>query len=160
MKVSESFLRDTIGTSKGFLSKETPNIIEESRRARLDEKNGQYRELKREAVSAVGRDKMLTAGGRGGRRPPVAAHSVVFQLERGNPPEQLETGRCRTNLERRWWHPGVQQLKGTTTKRVTLLSVPGKVLARILLDRNRQKLLTYQRQSVYAHGELVLRDMD
>ena len=35
--------------------------------------------------------------------------------------------------------------RSVTTKGVTLLSVPGKVLARILLDRVRQRLLTHQR---------------
>ena len=37
LKVSESCLRDTTGTSKSFLTKATLNIIEESRRARLEE---------------------------------------------------------------------------------------------------------------------------
>ena len=57
LKVWESCLRDTPGTSKSFLTKETLNIIEESRRARLEGRTGQYRELKREAVRAVRRDK-------------------------------------------------------------------------------------------------------
>ena len=43
-------------TSKSFLTKEILNIIEESRRARLEGKTGEYRELKREAVRAVRRD--------------------------------------------------------------------------------------------------------
>ena len=38
LKMSESCLRDTPGTSKSFLTKETLNIIEESRRARLEGK--------------------------------------------------------------------------------------------------------------------------
>ena len=45
------------GTSKSFLTKETLNITEESDRARLEVRTGQYRELKREAVRAVRRDK-------------------------------------------------------------------------------------------------------
>ena len=57
LKVSESCLRDTHGKSKSFLTKETLNIIVESRRARLEGKNGQYRKLKRGAVRAVRRDK-------------------------------------------------------------------------------------------------------
>ena len=50
-------LRGTLGTSQTYLAKETPNTIEESRRARLQCKSGQYRELKREAVRAVRKDK-------------------------------------------------------------------------------------------------------
>ena len=57
LKVSESCLRHTSGTSKSFLTKETLNTIEESRRARIEKRTGQYRELKREAVRAVRRDK-------------------------------------------------------------------------------------------------------
>ena len=38
LKVSEGCLRDKPGTSKSFLIKETRNIIEESRGARLEEK--------------------------------------------------------------------------------------------------------------------------
>ena len=49
--------RGTLGTSQTYLAKETPNTIEESRRARLQCKSGQYRELKREAVRAVRKDK-------------------------------------------------------------------------------------------------------
>ena len=43
--------------SKSFLTTKTLNIIEESHSARLEEKTGQYVELKREAVSAVRKDK-------------------------------------------------------------------------------------------------------
>ena len=57
LKVSESCLLDTTGTSKSFLTKETQNIIEGSHRARLEGKTEQHRELKRETVRAVGRDK-------------------------------------------------------------------------------------------------------
>ena len=57
LKVSDSCLRVISGTSKSFLTKETLNTIEESREARLERRTGQYRELKREAVRAVGRDK-------------------------------------------------------------------------------------------------------
>ena len=57
LKVSESCLRDTPGTSNSFLTKETLNIIEESRRARLEGRSGQYREVEREAVCAVRRDE-------------------------------------------------------------------------------------------------------
>ena len=57
MKMSESRLRVTPGTSKSFLTKETVNTIEESLRAALEGKTGQYWELKREAVRAVRRDK-------------------------------------------------------------------------------------------------------
>ena len=53
LKVSKCCLPDTPGTSKSFLTKETLNIIKESRRARLEVRTGQYRELKREAVLAV-----------------------------------------------------------------------------------------------------------
>ena len=52
-----SCLRDTSGTSKSFETEETLNNIEESRRARLEGRTRQYRELKREAVRAVRRDK-------------------------------------------------------------------------------------------------------
>ena len=47
------------GVSKSFLTKQTLNIIKESRRARLEGRTGQYRKLKREAVRAVRRDKEL-----------------------------------------------------------------------------------------------------
>ena len=53
----ESCLRDTPGTSKSFLTKETLNTIEESRRARPEGRTGQYWELKREAVRTVRKDK-------------------------------------------------------------------------------------------------------
>ena len=43
--------------SKSFLTKETLNIFEKSRRARLEGRTGQYRDMKREAVRAVGWDK-------------------------------------------------------------------------------------------------------
>ena len=56
-KMSESYLRDTSGTSKSFLSKETLYTIAERRRVRLEGRTGQYRELKLEAVRAVRRDK-------------------------------------------------------------------------------------------------------
>ena len=36
LKVSEGFMRDTPGKSKSFMTKDTVNIIEESRRARLE----------------------------------------------------------------------------------------------------------------------------
>ena len=42
--------------SPSFLTKKTLNVIEESHRARLKGKTGQYRELKREAVRAVRMD--------------------------------------------------------------------------------------------------------
>ena len=57
LRVSEGCLRGTTGTSKSFMTKKTLNIIEVSRRARLEGKTGQYRELKREALRAVRRDK-------------------------------------------------------------------------------------------------------
>ena len=57
LEVSESCLRDTRGMFKSFLTKEPMNIIEESRRSRLEGKTGQYREVKREAVRAVRRNK-------------------------------------------------------------------------------------------------------
>ena len=41
LKVSEGCLRDTRGTFKSFLTKGTLNIIEESRRVRLDGKTEQ-----------------------------------------------------------------------------------------------------------------------
>ena len=59
LKVSEGCLQDIPGTSKSFLAKETLYIIEEIRRARLEEKIGQYLEMKREAVCAVRRDKKV-----------------------------------------------------------------------------------------------------
>ena len=43
--------------SESYLTKKTLNTIEESRKARLEGKIGEYRELKREAVRAVRRDK-------------------------------------------------------------------------------------------------------
>ena len=52
MKVSESCLR----TSKSFLTKE-------GRRARLKGRIGQYRELRREAIRAVMRDKKVPVHG-------------------------------------------------------------------------------------------------
>ena len=48
LRVSEGCLRGTTGTSKSFMTKKTLNIIEVSRRARLEGKTGQFRELKRE----------------------------------------------------------------------------------------------------------------
>ena len=53
--MTESCLRDTPGTSKSLLNKETLNVIEESRRARLEGKTGQYGELERN----VDADRML-----------------------------------------------------------------------------------------------------
>ena len=47
MKVSDSFLQGTPEMSKSFLTKETLNTIEESRRVRLEARTRQYRELKR-----------------------------------------------------------------------------------------------------------------
>ena len=58
-----SCLRDTPRTSKSILTKETLNIRSESRRARLEWRTGQYRELKREAVRAVRRDKKAQVNG-------------------------------------------------------------------------------------------------
>ena len=49
LKVSESCLRDTTGTSKSFLTKNTPNIIEESCWARLQGKIGEYWQHRRVA---------------------------------------------------------------------------------------------------------------
>ena len=43
--------------SQSFLTKEILNVIEESRMARLERKTGRYRELKRETVRSVRRDK-------------------------------------------------------------------------------------------------------
>ena len=63
MKVSDSFLQGTPEMSKSFLTKETLNTIVESRRARLEGRTGQYRELKREAVRAVRRDKEVQVRG-------------------------------------------------------------------------------------------------
>ena len=57
LKVSESSLRDACGTSKSFSTEETLNTIAGSRRDRNEGRTGQHRELKREAVSAVRRDK-------------------------------------------------------------------------------------------------------
>ena len=51
--MSECCLRDTSRTSKNFLTKETLNIIEDTRGVRIEGRTGQYRELKREAVCAV-----------------------------------------------------------------------------------------------------------
>ena len=58
LTMSESCLRDTHGTFKGVMTKETLNIIEECRRVKLEGKNGQYPELKHDAVRAVRRDKV------------------------------------------------------------------------------------------------------
>ena len=57
LKVSESCLRDTSGTSKSFLTEETLIIIEDSRRPKLEGNGRLYRELKHEAVRALKRDK-------------------------------------------------------------------------------------------------------
>ena len=57
LKVLDSCLRRISATFKSFLTKKTLNTILESRRARLEGKTGQYRELKREAVRAVRRNK-------------------------------------------------------------------------------------------------------
>ena len=46
----------------------------------------------------------------------------------------------------------------TTTGGVTLLSVPGKVLARIVLDRVRQKLLTSAMSSLVSHDKKSIVD--
>ena len=48
---------EVLKVSESFLTKETLNTIEESRWAILEGRTGQYRELKREAVRAVRRDK-------------------------------------------------------------------------------------------------------
>ena len=53
----ESCLRDTPRTSKGFLTKETLNIIKESRRASLEGRTAQSWELKCEAVRVVRKDR-------------------------------------------------------------------------------------------------------
>ena len=50
-------LRDIPGTSKSFLTKKTLTVIEESRRATLERRSGQYGQLKREAVRGMRRDK-------------------------------------------------------------------------------------------------------
>ena len=70
---------------------------------------------------------MLRAGGAA----PLLWLHVMFHLEHGD-------------------HPDRPKGKGDTQecnnyRGVTILSVPGKVLARILLDRVRQKLITHQR---------------
>ena len=57
LKASEGCLRRTHVMSKSILTEEALNIIEESRRGRLEGRSGQYRELKRESVRAVRRDK-------------------------------------------------------------------------------------------------------
>ena len=57
LKMSESCLRGTPGTSNSFLIKKTLKTIEGSRKARLGGKTVQYRELKRQAVRAVRSDK-------------------------------------------------------------------------------------------------------
>ena len=46
-----------------FLNEATLKIVEESRRARLEGRTGAYRELKREAVRAVRKDKELQVRG-------------------------------------------------------------------------------------------------
>ena len=43
----------------------------------------------------------------------------------------------------------------TTTGMLTLLSVPGKVLARFLLDRFLQQLLLYQRNEQFAADAML-----
>ena len=48
---------EVLKVSESFLTKETLNTIEESRWAILEGRTGEYRELKREAVRAVRRDK-------------------------------------------------------------------------------------------------------
>ena len=57
LKVSKSCVRDSPRMSESVFTKETMNIIQESRRARHEGKTGKYRELKREAVRALRRDK-------------------------------------------------------------------------------------------------------
>ena len=70
----------------------------------------------------------------------MVAHSFVFHLEHGGHPTDWKRG----VVVPIWKGKGDTQ--GCNNYReVTLLSVPGKVLARILVDRVRQKLLTHQR---------------
>ena len=54
LKVSESYLRGTPGTSKNFPTEETLNTIEESSGARLECKTGQYLDLKLESAQVHG----------------------------------------------------------------------------------------------------------
>ena len=54
-KFGGTCLRVTPRTSKSFLTEETLNTIEESRKARLDVRTGQYRKLKREILTCMRR---------------------------------------------------------------------------------------------------------
>ena len=80
---------------------------------------------------------MLKAGR--SRCPFFDAHSVVVHLEHGDNPDRLEMG----VVVPIWKGKGDTQ-KCNNYKGVTFLSLPGKVMARILLDRVHQKLLTHQ----------------
>ena len=60
--------------------------------------------------------------------------SVVFLLEHRDHTDRFETGRFQSGRKN-------VTFKVVTTTEVTLLSVPGRVLARILLERVRQKLI-------------------
>ena len=80
----------------------------------------------------------------------MVTHSVMFHLELGNHTDRLETERCSQSGTERVAPKGV-----TTTGMLTLLSVPGKVLARFLLDRFLQQLLLYQRNEQFAADAML-----
>ena len=91
----------------------------------------------------------LKCSGRGALRSSLVAYSGV---PHGDHSEGLETGFCRSNLNKM----GDKHVC-TNYRRVTILSGPGNVLARILPNRVRQKLLTPQRheQSSFTHKSTV-----
>ena len=65
--------------------------------------------------------------------------AVTHSLQHGDHPDQLETGRCRPDLEGK--DLTAASVTGTG---ITLLSVSGKVLARFFLDNDHPKLMTHQ----------------
>ena len=101
LKMSESCLRDTPRTSKSFLNKKTLNIIEDSRRAGDQGRTGQYRDLKRDAVRAVSRDKEASVCVESARQWRATCGQPTFEL----PTE--ESGRCVSLGP----HPAVLQWK-------------------------------------------------
>ena len=70
----------------------------------------------------------------------VVACSSAFCLEHRHHANCLEEGPCCPSLERESDHQDCNNYRG-----MTLLSVPGKVFARIILDRVRHNLLEHQR---------------
>ena len=68
------------------------------------------------------------------REPPPSVVAQVYHLEHGDHTYRMETRRCR-------FHPRRRETPTTENyKKITLLSMPGKVPERILHDRSRQQV--------------------